>query len=612
MKKLFFVLVVLIVLAAAVVGVFLVTFDANRFKPLVVEKIEQAIGSPVKLERISLVWKNGAALELRGLAVYKDRQTMDKAVAAIDRAAVNVNLMPLLNKQLEITSVNLVRPQLNIIKGPDGIVRVNGINPPPAAPSSGRGTGPSRAGDFTLDSFLVNTVRIDGAQIGYGDFSDNPPVRVQIRKMDIVLKNISFDRPIDFTAKLGLFSSSQNLSASGRVRIPGPQGPYELTDFSLTADLGSLNLNEMEQAVPSMRNADLSGLDGTLAVSAKRFEIDKTGLVSMNSDVTVKNGKAQLKAVRGALSNLNLSSNATERDLTVRSLSADLARGHVDFKGVSRGYLTDSPLSEVSVSAKSLSIEELVETAPGQPGITGRVSADLEGRATGLAWPTISSSLNGQAHVAVEEPVIRNFNLLRVIFDNLGRVPGVSAFVAQNLPPRFQPQMQGRDTVLRPVELNATIADGDMRFDRLMLQTDAFIIAAAGRIGLNGSLDLQTTVVLDPELSRALAANVPQLQYVADPQGNLAFPVRITGTAQRLVITPDMDYVLSRVLATKGREVLSDILQKAMKKQEGSQPAPAAEGQPAAQPAAAAPAGSTDAQASPEDQYKQMLGKLFQ
>ena len=67
--------IAVVVLLAATAGVvFVVTFDANRYCPLVIAKLEDALRRPVSLERISLGWQGGLALRLQELTVYADER----------------------------------------------------------------------------------------------------------------------------------------------------------------------------------------------------------------------------------------------------------------------------------------------------------------------------------------------------------------------------------------------------------------------------------------------------------------------------------------------------------------------------------------------------------
>ena len=72
-KKIILVFVVLIFLAGAGIAIFIATFDANKYKPLIVEKLEEATGSRAELGSISLTWKGGLALAFEKLALYEKK-----------------------------------------------------------------------------------------------------------------------------------------------------------------------------------------------------------------------------------------------------------------------------------------------------------------------------------------------------------------------------------------------------------------------------------------------------------------------------------------------------------------------------------------------------------
>ncbi|GEM_PF-3130389 len=107
MKKAWWGLVGLLVVALIGVAIFLATFDANRYRPLVVEKLQAAIGRPVRLEHLRLAWHGGVAVELQRLAVGEpDAATLEPLFEA-DTVSAVVKLLPLLKKQVEIDSLQI-------------------------------------------------------------------------------------------------------------------------------------------------------------------------------------------------------------------------------------------------------------------------------------------------------------------------------------------------------------------------------------------------------------------------------------------------------------------------------------------------------------------------
>lgn len=212
-------------------------------------------------------------------------------------------------------------------------------------------------------------------------------------------------------------------------------------------------------------------------------------------------------------------------------------------------------------------LEDLLPSSrPSQPELHGNFSASFNGNAKGMSWAAISRTLNGSGMVALANGVVVNGNILRKVFENLSKIPGVTDAINTRLPEKYRRNLAQADTAIPSIEFPVTIADGIVMIPNLRIFFEGFTMYGAGQVSLSGAINCQVTLVLDAELSQVLIQSVPTMQYIADQQGNLAFPVRISGTTQNLLVLPDTDYIFSRVLATKGQELITNVLQKALNK----------------------------------------------
>jgi uncharacterized protein involved in outer membrane biogenesis len=575
MKKFFIIIFVLIVLSVGALAVFVITFDANRYKDFVIEKLEDALGSPVTIDSISLGFWDGLSLQLDGLAIYRDRGSMDKPAAALDRAKASVRLLPLLSKKLEISAISLLRPQLNIIKEADGRVRVDGVNPKPAGKP---GPATTEAAAAPVD-FLVNRIRVEDGQIGYLDRSSATPTSIRVRDLDILLKNISLkpDEPVDFEGRVALFGAQQNFDIKGRVRMKTPAGPYLIENVTAYADLNKIDLKEL---AASIKDPGLRELQGRVDLQTDRLVVGQRGISDLDAQFILKDGRVRTQSFRSPIENLNIDGSFTSDLFRLRGFSAILARGQISATGESRGYLSPSPSTSLQAKIDGVMLQELLpERRPDQPQVHGRFSAVFGGNAAGFSWPQISQTLNGQGEVALAEGAIININILRMVFDGLSKIPGVEDTINAQLPARYRQTLSLRDTFIQPVRFPVTIVNGVLMIPNIRMGFDGFELFGRGQISMAGAVNCEATLVLAPDLSAMLLQNVPQIQYIADPNGNLAIPVKIIGSAENLKVLPDMNYVLSRVLATKGSELIGDVLQKGLGKGDASSSGAAASGE---------------------------------
>ncbi len=113
MKKILRTLSLLLALAITGLAIFILTFDADRYRPALLQELQKALGRPVRLERLSLGWQQGIALELRRLAIQEDASGTREPLLEVDSVRALARLAPLLRKQVRISSVILARPRIH-------------------------------------------------------------------------------------------------------------------------------------------------------------------------------------------------------------------------------------------------------------------------------------------------------------------------------------------------------------------------------------------------------------------------------------------------------------------------------------------------------------------
>ena len=576
------------------IAFFILTFDADRYRPEIQKQLESTLGSPARIGHLALGWNNGIVLEVKDLAIYRDRASLDKPAVYLERAGVKVRLMPLLSKEIEVASVTLVRPRLNVIKEAGGSLKVYGINPPvPSAPA----LSPSKKTSMKRAALTIGMIKIEDAAVGFVDNTSSPPMRIAVRRLDFLIKNVSLGKLTDFQAKMALFNSAQNVQLKGRIRVTSLNGPYLLENFRVDTDLGTVKVQELTSSIPAVQKAGLVGnLLGKVSGEVSRLKIDAAGMSDLDADFNLKEGKVAVESLRSPLAELNLTAHFAKSQMQLKNLAANFARGKIAGSSVSKNYLSSSPESTVSIRVDHVHLEDLLPPSrPNQPEVHGNFSASFDGRANGISWSAISRTLNGSGEVGLSNGLIVNGNILRKVFEGLSKIPGVSEALNSRLPEKYRQSLAQRDTAIPPIEFPVTLVNGIILIPNLQIPFEGFTLYGAGQVGLSGTINSQATLVLDDELSQVLIGSVPTMQYIADPYGKLSFPVRISGTTQNLIVEPDMDYVFSRVMATKGQELITNALQKALNKNQPSQ---------AVADSSGTAAGGTS--------YEQILGKLLQ
>lgn len=208
MKKALLLLGVVLVLAVAAAGIFIATFNADLYRPLVVSRLQETLGVPVKLERISLGWRGGIALSLKRLAIYPQPQGIYTDLAArvepslrADEIMLLVRTMPLLRKRLEIASIALIRPRVRLTRSAEGVFQVAGVPFPPEKkpsavpdPSSAGGGSPppapppakgSSPGFLEMPSLAVDRIEVEQGVLQVSDPNLKPPAEWLVEQIGL-------------------------------------------------------------------------------------------------------------------------------------------------------------------------------------------------------------------------------------------------------------------------------------------------------------------------------------------------------------------------------------------------------------------------------------------
>lgn len=462
MRKLILVPVAVCVPIVLAVGVSLMTFDADRFRPLVVGHLERALGEPVRLDHLGLGWRQGIALRLDGFAIGDGAAAGREPLLHVDSASAFVHPLALLRKEVRVSSMVLESPRIHVSRDAQGRSNVLGIA---VAAGPAAASGDTVAVGEAAVSFNIQSLRIEDGALHWTDAMARPPTELWLKQLDVTATNIAPGQPMDVDVSGALAGETPNLRLSGRLTLPRPQGG---------------------------------------AGSAPALVAGGTGRPGL--------------AAEGSLERMQL---------TIERL----------------------PLEDV-----------LPAVPPGEPQLRGQLTVTVQGSAATLDPARWTQGLSGSGRVKVHEPVVANLNVLRAVFEKFAMIPGLVETLQARLPADYQVRLAARDTVLGPIDLSMTLDAGAMRFDDLAVQTDTFGMSGTGRVGLDGTIDLQATLRIEPAFSAALIRSVNELQALTNAKGEMEIPLIIRGQAPRVAVLPDVQYVASKVLVTKAVDLLGGLL----------------------------------------------------
>ncbi len=603
MKKILILAILVILAAAGAAALFIANFDSERCRSWIENKVGDLAGYPVRLDKVSLGWEKGLAIKFENLRVFSSKGAGQPS-AEIKEGAGYLDLWSILRQKIEIGAVTLKRCDVRVSRKADGRLVLTGpAREDKPAPET-------KAGAAALLPLLIGQIHVEQGAFLYLDESLNPPLGVAVQALDLALKDIAWNHPVDFSSSFGLYHSQKNIRFDGKFILPLPGRASEIRNLRVQADLDSMDLSSVARSLPVLSdfgiNRDLRGkVEGTV----EQLILPDVFAKDISGTVRVKDGQVRFKQFPEPLSAMSAEIVLKGGRFDIRSLVFSTAGGQVSVSGSADQYRT-RPVFSLDMKMDGLDLERGMASAPPQ-GVRfgGILSGMIRIAGQGRSPAQIGDSLSGAGQVAVKKPLIHNVNILRELFARMSVIPGAVERLLKNLPDSYQDQLRQRDTVLEDIDQNFQIENGRLIAPDFRIATPNFVVTGVAEITARGALSAQTMVSIEPKLSAAFIRSIRELQFLTDGSGSIRFPVRCQGNLPGNVsVMPDVSYVASKLAVEKAAEMLSGFLDKQNNKKSPPQTATGTPGSPQNQTSSGDGASS---KSSEEMLLDTVLGGLF-
>jgi AsmA protein len=386
MRKIAIVVAIVVVLIVLAVGIFVATFNPNDYRATVQTKLEQQLDRKVALGNMDL-GLFPLRFRVANLSISDDPKFNSKLpFVQTQELSVSVKLLPLLSKSVEVDSLTLERPVVELIKNAQGVwnFATIGQNTPAAAPSSGQ------------QQFSLGELAIKDGQIAIIDLQDRKP-RTVYDHINLKLTDFAPDAPFNLEASVHLPGAG-----SQEVRLQGKGGPLSHANPASTPFKGSLDL----------KGVVISGLQKFLQSPAL---INTDGVLSGHTNIASQSGKllasGQMNLDKPRLHGIDVgypisadydvSDDLNDDVLRINKGNIKLGPTPVSITGVVNSKSTPAQLA-LTLTASDVSIAEIARLAAAagmafSPNTTvnGRINADLQARGP-ADKPLLNGTLTGR------------------------------------------------------------------------------------------------------------------------------------------------------------------------------------------------------------------------
>lgn len=265
-----------IAIVLLVVLLFVLPFfiPVNAFRPRIEQEASEALGRKVSLGNLSLSLIGGS-LGIDDLSVSDDPKFSAQPFLTAKKVKVGVELIPLIfSRQVNVTEVTIVNPQVVMLKDPSGKWNFSSIGGSSASEEkqsvpAEKHTAQSGGGK-SAPSVSIKKLSLEDGQISLGE--TNSKKRTVYTKVNLAASDVSMTSnfPVVF---------SMELPGGGTMKIDGKAGPLDQKDASFTPQNVKLSIDNLNLASTGF-------LDPTLGLA---------GMVDMDANLVSQGGKMATK-----------------------------------------------------------------------------------------------------------------------------------------------------------------------------------------------------------------------------------------------------------------------------------------------------------------------------
>jgi len=561
MKKLLVILILLFIIIAAALSVFILTFDVNRYVPLLTERIEKAIDKDVRISNVSLNLWPDVSLRVNGVSIKDTDKTWEDTVLKIASIDANVKILPLIRKDIQIGHLR--------VRGLDMTITRDSMVDLPTSIDAGN-TDNMDVGFTTVGalSFLAESMSITDSNITYIGDVGKRPVEVKLDIIGADLKNISLYGPVHIDARLSVFGrGSENIEIKA-LAYPelDTKHPYA-KNVEVKIDLSRFNLQNALNALGKSDAAlKLIGkeITGELVITSEKMYLNPKKIYDSNIYIRLSKGMTDAFRAIDKLEDIELDAELDIPDIIVRNLTGSSGGGVFLVTGSVKKIFSRQD-SNFDIKLQDMDFGMLLpesKRTPGKPYFEGKLNVDMNSSSKGFTAEDSRGNLKVKGHIKIDDAVLKNLNILTVVLNKLNMFPGLLERLKTRLPARYKELLREDYTAFSPLETDFDLKDGKVFFEELSIKSDAFYL-----LSRNVSFDIyekdlrvsSSDLFIPRDLSDAFIDIVDELEYLRNSQGLILIPLEVHGKFPNISVRPDLDYVIQKLAVSKGQELIESI-----------------------------------------------------
>jgi AsmA protein len=402
--KIFAAILVVLVLVLLAAPFFL---NVNRYHDRIQSELQQKLGRQVSLGTMHLKLIP-FAFRVDNAVIGEDPNFgKGSNFAQANELYVTAALMPLLHGDVQIKSLELRQPKIELIKNAEGKWNFSSLGSPSQQPNQAQQQAPSQPQAPNKPSaanpqpekqrpISLEDLKITDGQVALTD-NQKHEKRAVYDHIDLRLVGYSPDKPFDFELAAHLPGQGAQL-----IKLSGKAGPIDSQDSINTPFKGSIDLDHVSlDALQRFLNS--SALENSDAVASGKADLtNDNGKASGSGSLKLEQARFNGHDLGYPISaDFDLSADMNSKLLEVRKGNIKLGSTPLDITGRVNAQPTPAKL-DVQLKANNVSIQEAARLAASlgvafnpSATIAGQLSADIRAQGSSKS-PAMNGSISGR------------------------------------------------------------------------------------------------------------------------------------------------------------------------------------------------------------------------
>ncbi len=505
MRKVLVVVVAVFVLIVIVLAVLPQFLDVNQYRPRIQAELQSRLGRTVSLGNIraSLL---PPSLIVKDVVIGEDPRFGAGPFAKANELDVRVALFPLLRKDLQVNSLRLVSPDIEIIKNQAGLWNYASLGQSPAPSEQPASTpakpqqqqqkpsaGTQKPGEqaSSTSQLQLDHLQISGGRLRFIDQKEK--VQNTYDNIDVTLNNFAPGKLFDVDAAVHIAGKGDQ-----QLQVKGTAGPISggnaVIPFNGTVNLKQINLGDLQK----MANiAALQGYNGVASGSLKANT--QNGVIHAEGSLKIED--PEIKATKlgyPITADFKIDDDMNGGLLKIANATIKLGPTPVTIAGTMNTAPTPAQL-DMRVTTQGASLSEIARLAAATgtafnagTNIKGTLNADVSAKGSANS-PALNGSLKASGIEIsggdIKQPVKVQQIELAMTPTNISS----NRFVAQTGSTQLNTQFALANYTSQAPSINASIQTSNAQIGELLAMASAYGVSAVEGMSGSGVMSLNLT-----------------------------------------------------------------------------------------------------------------------